>query len=137
MDEETASNVKLGLETKGTSDEVDSSEIRPAPAPTAEDLQNSSVDVSSSQPQRSQFESLLEVHEPSNDDRIESRPTDLQLDQGTVVVRGEVLPDKTLGYSDNVGSQSPATRTLELPPVLDLSQSQGEYQCVLPLDTGC
>lgn len=126
MDEETASNVKLGLETKGTSDEVDSSAIRPAPAPTAEDLQHSSVDVSSSQPLDSHLDALLDGSGPPNDDGIESAPQDLILDEAHATVIDDALLHDALDLPDNIGSQSPATRTLELPPVLDLSQSQGE-----------
>ena len=124
MDEEMASNVKLGLEVQGTTDEVDSSEIHPAPAPTAEDLQNTSVDVSSSQAIGTHKEPDFE-HDQAVDDRIESLP----LEQDTVDLSlpgPEEEGDVSLGYTDNAGSQSPATRTLELPPALDLSQSQGD-----------
>lgn len=126
MDEETASNLKLGFETQGTADEVDSSEIRPAPAPTAEDLQHTSVDVSSSQP----FGSHAEPEEglPGPDDRIVGGmpPLDQEADDLQPAILEDVPLEEPSEYADNAGSQSPATRTLELPPALDLSQSQGE-----------
>lgn len=125
MDEETASNVKLGLEVQGTTDEVDSSEIRPAPAPTAEDLQHTSVDVSSSQAIGNHEEPGIE-HAEALDDRIEGLPLQQDAADPVPLPNPEDEGDVSLGYTDNLGSQSPATRTLELPPALDLSQSQGE-----------
>lgn len=127
MDEETASNLRLGFETQGTADEVDSSEIRPAPAPTAEDLQHTSVDISSSQPLSSHPEPLDGF--TALDDRLADAQDELTTDAINSAVLQEVILDEELNYADNAGSQSPATRTLELPPALDLSQSQGEYAC--------
>ena len=126
MDEEdAASNLKLGLETQGTADEVDSSEIRPAPAPTAEELQNISVDVSSSQPLESHPEPPADGF-ATLDDRIEGAPPTEWTGDALHAAMEEVILDEALDYADNSGSQSPATRTLELPPALDLSQSQGD-----------
>lgn len=126
MDEETASNVKLGLEVQGTTDEVDSSEIHPAPAPTAEDLQHTSVDVSSSQAIGNHEEPGIEPAEAVDDDRIEGLPLQQDAADPVPLPIPEDEGDVSLGYTDDLGSQSPATRTLELPPALDLSQSQGE-----------
>lgn len=125
MDEEMASNLRLGMETQGTADEVDSSAIRPAPAPTAEELQHSSVDVSSSQPLDSRLEGLVDNSGISVDDRIDSVPNEANVDAIHGEAFEEIILDEALNYSDDAGSQSPATRTLELPPILDLSQSQG------------
>jgi hypothetical protein len=124
MEADIASNVKLGHETQGTNDEVDSSEIRPAPAPTKEDLQNISVDISSSQPLGSTQDGHAEEPLELLDDPIEDSPLDAA-DTVSAVSMEEML-EAPLDMQENLGNESPAARTLELPPALDLSTSHGE-----------
>lgn len=132
LDEEIASNLQLALETEGTADEVDSSDIRPAPAPTARDLRHSTVDVSSSQPIDSTLSNDSEDLAPLDD-------IDAGLDENHVngnQFRDPVPPagfdevefEQPADLSYDTGTQSPAHRTLELPPALDLTQTERKFR---------
>ena len=123
LDEDIASNLQLAHEVHGTTDEVESNDVRPAPAPTAEDLQHTSVDISSSHGLDSGLDAdtyhLQPLHPGQSTGSIANDPSADAIDLEKVL-------DVPLEHESNTGSESPAHHTLELPPALDLSQTHGK-----------